>query len=267
MIKKVRELLGEARPKKSFGQNFLIDKNILKKIISTAAIKKTDNVLEVGPGLGFLTVELAKSAKRVIAVEKDKKMFEILEKVLADEKLKNVQLINQDILKLKEVDVEKMFDGKPYRIVANLPYNITSNFLRKFLEVSYPPQDMILMIQREVADRIVATPPNMSILSVSVQLYSEPRIKFIVKPSSFYPAPKVESAIIHLSDIRQNVFGDGEEIMKLVKQGFSQKRKQLKNNLKKLVNSEMFDKVGLSPQARAEELSVQDWVNLADKVK
>lgn len=264
MIKKVLELLGEDRPKKSFGQNFLIDKNIINKIIKVADIKKTDLILEIGPGLGFLTNELEKRAKKVIAVEKDRKMVEILER----EERKNVDVWAQDALKVTEKQLEKAFDGKSYRIIANLPYNITSRFIRQFLEMDYSPKEMILMIQREVAERIMSVPPEMNMLAVSSQFFSEPKIEFMVKPGSFFPAPKVESAIIHLKNIKakkQKV--DSKKFFEVVKQGFSQKRKQLKNNLGNKGVGVVLEDIGLKADVRAQELGLEDWVNLVNKIK
>lgn len=263
MIKEVIELLGEDRPKKHFGQNFLIDKNIIKKITKLADIKKTDLILEVGPGLGFMTRELAEYAKKVIAVEKDVKMVGILEK----QEMKNVEVWNQDILKVTEKQLKKSFKGKPYRVIANLPYNITSHFIRQFLETEYPPKEMILMVQREVAERIMSKPPNMNMLAVSVQFFSEPKIEFIVRPGSFFPSPKVESAIIHLKNIKaKKEKVDNKKFFEIVKQGFSQKRKQLKNNLKNKEVGGFLEDLDLKTDIRAQELSVQDWVNLVNKI-
>ena len=263
MIKQVIELLGEDRPKKYLGQNFLIDKNIIDKIIKVADIKKTDLILEVGPGLGFLTKELTSRAKQVIAVEKDKKMVDILEK----EPVKNLQVWNDDILKVSEAQLRKGFGGKPYRIIANLPYNITSHFIRQFLETDYPPQEMILMVQREVAERIMSTPPNMNLLGISVQFFSEPKIEFIVRPGSFFPSPKVDSAIIHLKNIKVDKKKvDYKKFFEIVRLGFGQKRKQLKNNLKDTGGEGRLSEVGLKETVRAQELSLEDWVNLVNKI-
>jgi 16S rRNA (adenine1518-N6/adenine1519-N6)-dimethyltransferase len=265
-----------AMPSKRLGQNFLTDKNILRKIIAAADIKKSDIVLEVGPGTGILTAELAKRAKKVIAIEKDKKMIEVLAQALKD--FKNVEVINQDILKFN-ID-------KKYKVVANIPYYLTSALIRKFLEDKNQPSQMILMIQKEVAQRICALSPNMSMLSVSVQFYAKPEILFYVSKNSFWPAPKVDSAVIKItphSDLSfpTSVMSFPTPVMsfprrressdlffKIVKAGFSAPRKQLAGNLSKglKIKKEEVEKLlvqnNIDPKQRAETLSVEDWKKL-----
>ena len=190
--KNIKEILAkyETKASKGLGQNFLIDKNILNKILEAADLKSDDTVLEVGPGLGTLTQELAKKAKRVIAVEKDETMIEILKETLAE--YKNVEVINEDILKydLQIAD---------YKLVANIPYYLTSPLIRKFLESKNPPKEIVLMMQKEVAQRICAKPGDMSLLAVSVQFYADAKIISIVSKNCFYPAPKIDSAIIKIT--------------------------------------------------------------------
>jgi 16S rRNA (adenine1518-N6/adenine1519-N6)-dimethyltransferase len=248
-----------AKPSKRLGQNFLTDKNILQKIIASADIKKDDIILEVGPGTGILTAELAQKAKKVIAVEKDKKMVEVLTETLKD--FKNVEVINQDILK---------FDiNKKYKVIANIPYYLTSAMIRKFLEADNKPTEMILMIQKEVAQRICETPPNMSLLSASVQFYAEPKILFYVSKNSFWPVPKVDSAVIKITPHDQDK-GLSIPFFKIVKAGFSAPRKQLAGNLSKglKIKKEAAEKFllenNINPKQRAETLSVEDWRKLAD---
>ena len=247
------------RSKKYMGQNFLIDKNVLDKIIEAAEIKNTDTILEVGPGLGTLTIALAKKAKQVVAVEKDKTLCQALEKILKDQKISNVKLINGDILKIPD------FEIKNYKLVANIPYYLTSPLIRKFLEADYKPSEIILMVQKEVAQRITANPPKMSILSVAVQFYAEPQIIDYVAKTSFLPVPKVDSAIIKIiprPDVgrvgRATSHINTEKFFGLVKRGFSAKRKMLKNNLPE-INLEKF---GFNPKIRAENLSVNDWLKI-----
>lgn len=244
------------RSKKYMGQNFLIDENILDKIIEAADINQDDTILEIGPGLGTLTIALAKKAKQVIAIEKDNVLCQALEKILKDQKISNVELINGDILKISD------FKIKNYKLVANIPYYLTSPLIRKFLETSNRPSEIILMIQKEVAQRITAKPPKMSILSVAVQFYAEPKIIDYVAKTSFYPVPKVDSAIIKITP-RPNVgratsYINTEKFFELVKRGFSAKRKMLKNNLPE-INLEKF---GFNPKTRAENLSVSDWLKI-----
>ncbi|MEK9129825.1 MAG: 16S rRNA (adenine(1518)-N(6)/adenine(1519)-N(6))-dimethyltransferase RsmA, partial [Patescibacteria group bacterium] len=177
-------------PQRQMGQNFLIDKNILNKIIQAADLKKDDIILEIGPGLGILTQELAKRVKKIIAVELDKKIAEILKYEL--KKINNLEIIQNNILKTQ--DLKCKIQNNKYKIVANIPYNITSAILRKFLSEKPKPYEMILLIQKEVAKRIIAKPKEMSLLSVSVQFYGQPKIISIVSKNSFWPKPKVDSA-------------------------------------------------------------------------
>ena len=266
--KTIKELFSRygTRPSKGLGQNFLIDKNILKKIISTAEIKTDDTILEVGPGIGTLTAELAQKAKKVISIEKDKTMVEILKETLKD--YKNIEVINADILKINP----KTYTLNPYKIVANIPYYLTSPLIRKFLEEKNPPQEIILMMQKEVAQRICAKPPSMSLLAVSVQFYAEPKIISYVSKNCFWPAPKVDSAIIKIIPYRSPASGRSpasvQNFFSIVKAGFSQPRKQLAGNLskllkldKKIVESWLLEN-NIKPIQRAETLSIENWKNL-----
>ena len=282
----------DIRPLKRFGQNFLISKKAFKKIIEVADIKKEDVILEIGPGIGNLTKILAQKAKKVIAIEKDKKMCEILKETLKE--FKNIEVINQDILKyeiqttkkekgktiFKSLDSKKTFGGRTsestrgpssgnynnYKVVANLPYYIVSPVIRKFLESENQPESMVLMVQKEVAERITAKPPKMNILAVSVQFYSEPKIISNVSKKSFYPKPNVDSAIIKLSSIKKSKINQ-DLFFKIVKAGFSQKRKQLINNLSLLKDNKEEVKKWLLKnkidyKKRAERLTIEDWIKL-----
>jgi len=248
------------RPLKRLGQNFLIDKRVLEKIVNAANLSSKDIVLEIGPGLGVLTIELAKRVKKVIAIEKDRRMCEILKKVLKD--YKNVEIINADILKIENC---KLKIGK---LVANLPYYITSPVIRKFLEINPPTGGklklMILMVQKEVAQRICAQPPKMSLLSIAVQFYAEPEIINYVSKKSFYPQPKVDSAIIKIIP-KPIPKINTKKFFNLVKKGFSSKRKMLKNNLG--IKESLFEELGLNPKTRAENLAVQNWIKLFHKIR
>jgi len=279
VIKNLLEKYG-IRPFKGWGQNFLIDKFILKKIIDSADLKKSDIVLEIGPGIGTLTQELAKKvhpvkslrskfngAGKVIAVEKDRKMAEILRELLECWNVKNVEIIQEDVLKLDP----KPYTLKPYKVVANLPYYIVSPVIRKFLEgVDVKPRQMILMVQKEVAQRICAKPPDMNLLAVSVQFYAKPEILFYVSKNSFWPSPKVDGAvlkIIPLTDTNRKLT-DTKLFFQIVKAGFSQPRKQLCNNLanglklnKEKTKNWLLENQ-INPIQRAETLSIEDWLNL-----
>jgi 16S rRNA (adenine1518-N6/adenine1519-N6)-dimethyltransferase len=255
-------------PKKFFGQNFLISDNILNKIILASGVSRNDTVLEIGPGLGFLTEKLAENAGKVIAVEKDRELAGYLKEIFSEKK--EVEIIEGDILKL--MDKESFLGGLgEYKIVANLPYYITSHFLRMVLESKNPPKEMFLMLQKEVAQRICAKPPKTSLLSVAVQFYGRPKVVFKVKSSFFWPEPKIDSAILGVSDIKRPPNIDHDDFFKLAKAGFSQKRKLLLNNLKnglKKPSSELhalFTECGISPSARAENLTIENWLCLNKK--
>jgi 16S rRNA (adenine1518-N6/adenine1519-N6)-dimethyltransferase len=248
----------EAKPKKGLGQNFLIDNNILQKIIDASDIKPTDVILEVGPGVGTLTQELAKKAKLVIAVEKDEVMCKILKENLKD--FKNIKIINEDILKFKT-------EEKKYKVIANIPYYLTSPLIRKFLEEGTQPEEIILMIQKEVAQRICSKVPDMNLLAVSVQFYADPKIIFNVSKNSFWPIPKIDSAIIKITPNNSNNINP-ESFFKVVKAGFSQPRKQLGGNLSRVLKmkkeeiNKLLSKNNLTPNQRAETLTISDWQNL-----
>jgi len=256
------------RPLKRLGQNFLIDKSVLKKIIESADLRSKDIVSEIGPGVGTLTQEIAKRVKRVIAIEKDKKMIEILKETLRD--FKNIEITQGDVLKLDP----KSYTLKPYKIVANLPYYIVSPVIRKFLELTEArPLKMVLMVQKEVAQRICSKPPKMSLLAVSVQFYAKPEIISFVSKKSFWPQPKVDSAIIKITPIKPARTVLSGLFFKIVKAGFSQPRKQLANNLSKglELDKERVKKWLLenkiNPTQRAETLSVQNWIKLIKNCK
>jgi 16S rRNA (adenine1518-N6/adenine1519-N6)-dimethyltransferase len=255
-------------PSKGLGQVFLIDRAVLSKIIETANLSPKDVVLEIGPGIGNLTQEIAKKVKTVITVEKDLKMCEILKETLKD--LNNIKVIHGDILKILN---SKFIIHNSYKVVANLPYYIVSPVIRKFLETDNPPKEMVLMVQKEVAQRICSQPPNMSILSISVQFYATPEIISFVSKKSFWPQPKVDSAVIRISRIRTNLPRiDTNLFFKIVKAGFSQPRKQILNNLSKEleIDKEKIKlwllKNNVNPIQRAETLSLDDWISLTNQV-
>jgi len=257
------------RPNKSWGQNFLIDKKVLEKIIETAGLVKDDVVIEIGAGTGILTKELSTRVKKVIAFEIDKKLIPILQGNL--KKFENVEIRNEDILKIEDWQCLKT----KYKIVANIPYNITSAVLEKFLSAPNKPAILVLLVQREVAERICASPSpagqgrdvGMSVLSVMVQFYGAPKIIKIVPPSAFSPQPKVESAIlkIEMKDFRET--GIEKHFFQIVKAGFSQRRRMLKNNLRVLADEKtiknLLQNSKIKETARAEEISLEQWLSLA----
>ncbi len=262
----IKELLQKygAAPSKTMGQNFLIDKNILQKILEAADIQPDETIVEIGPGIGILTQALAARAKKVITIEKDRAMVEILQETLKD--AGNVQVLHGDIL---ETDIKL---PKKYKVVANVPYYITSPIIRMFLEGKNPPQLMVLMVQKEVAQRICQKPPEMSLLSVSVQYYAVPKIIWTVSRGCFWPSPNVDSAIIAITPQKQIGKTDPDAFFRIVKAGFSHPRKQLLNNLSTTLKKERQEtetwllENNLNPLQRAETLTVQDWENLTNTV-
>lgn len=254
------------KPKRSLGQNFLINEGILDKIVEAAQISTDDIVLEVGPGTGNLTRKLSEKAGRVIAIEKDRRLIEELQ-----EKFKNtnVEIVEDDVLKLKIQNLELPSGG--YKVVANIPYYITSHFLRTVFEKWPRPKVVVLTIQKEVAQRILAKPPEMNLLALSVQLYSEPKIIGYISRGSFRPMPKVDSAIIRLHP-KEETGKDNEQLLGIIKAGFQGKRKQLANNLGKfgMMKEDLlgiFEKMGIRQDVRAENLSLDQWKELANYIK
>ncbi len=262
--KTVKSILEEndLSPKKSLGQNFLIDKEALGKVVRAANLSKEDVVIEVGSGLSSLTNLLSISAKKVIAIEKDTKMISVAKKHL---KAKNVTFVNEDILKFN-------IPEKEYKVVANLPYYITSPIIRKFLEEKYPPSLLVLTVQKEVAERIIAKPPSMNLLAVSVQFFALPKVVSHISPCSFFPQPSVASSILQIIPYNRNrKFSKdfNKNFFALVKAGFSHPRKQLGNNLKSLnieFPSRQIKNAGIDPKQRAETLSVKEWILLAENL-
>lgn len=255
---------------KGLGQNFLQDPFALEAIVEAAEIQPTDKVLEIGPGLGSLTRYLAVSAKEVIAVELDEKLIPPLKTVLAP--YQNVHMIQGDILKLAPNDLIAEND---YLVVANIPYYITSAVIRHLLESEPKPRRIVLTIQKEVAQRICARPGDMSLLALSVQVYGAPRIAAQIPAEAFFPAPKVDSAVLVVDIypaplIKEELLG---KFFRLVKAGFSQKRKTLRNSLSSGLHispthaAELLTRANIDPQRRAETLSIDEWERLSELMK
>ncbi len=261
------------RPSKGFSQNFLIDREVLETMVAAADLKKDDVVLEIGPGLGVLTAELAKRVRKVVAVEADRGMAEALREIMADNK--NVEIVQEDILKFKISDLG--FQNYGYKVVANLPYQITSAVFRKFLSEDPRPSEITVMVQKEVAERISAKPGEMSLLSLSVQFFGQPEITAVVPRAVFWPEPEVDSAILHIAWIKNESEKnlkqiDPEKFFRMAKIGFSARRKQLHNNLSGGLRipdqkvKEILVNLGFDERARAQDLGVNDWIKLAQKL-
>jgi 16S rRNA (adenine1518-N6/adenine1519-N6)-dimethyltransferase len=273
------------RAKKSLGQNFLQDKKVVEKIISAFSPSEKEIVLEIGPGEGVITEKLAVSGANVIAIEIDERCVSLLKKKF--ESFENVEIIHGDILQSNIGEIVKKRHEKlgisikeeiSYRVIGNLPYYITSAITRMFLELKQGPSQMFFMVQREVAERMCATPGDMSILSVAVQYFSQPEILFIVPKEAFSPIPKVESAFICLKKIpffqRENFTQEEEKIFfRLVKIGFSARRKTVVNNIsnglqreKKEIESVLRD-MEISLTIRPQNIEVGEWGILMKKLK
>jgi 16S rRNA (adenine1518-N6/adenine1519-N6)-dimethyltransferase len=251
--------------KKSLGQNFLVNENIARQIVKSAEIKG-DNVIEIGPGKGVLTKYLADSDAHVLAIEIDQRLTKSLQK-----NFENIEIIEDDILKTNLPRLIEENNFQKYKVVANLPYYITSKIIRLLLETKYPPEEMVLMVQKEVGERIVALDGKESILSISVKLYADPKILFDVSRENFEPIPKVDSAVIKIARKDKIPDVDTKTFFSLVRAGFSAKRKMLVNNLinfsyPKAKLLDILKKSGLDPAVRAEKLSVEDWVKLCEKL-
>jgi 16S rRNA (adenine1518-N6/adenine1519-N6)-dimethyltransferase len=256
-------------PKKSLGQNFLHDPNALEKIVELAGLPPGMTVVEIGPGTGNLTRVLAREAARVIAVELDERLVSLLHAELADEP--HIELVHGDIL---EINLADRVGTAPYMVVANLPYYITSAILRHFFETPPRPHRLVLTVQREVAERLVALPGEMSLLAVSVQFYGQPRIVMHLSPAAFWPRPDVESAVVRIDVYPAPPVAVPDErlFFRVVRAGFGQKRKQLRNSLSgglhldKAQADALLSEAGVDPRRRAETLGLEDWAAITQAV-
>jgi 16S rRNA (adenine1518-N6/adenine1519-N6)-dimethyltransferase len=255
-------------PTKKYGQNYLIDEGVIESIMSAAALTKDDAVVEVGPGFGVLTMQLAQQAGIVISFEIEKK----LQKYWAKKSLQFPNLTIQWGNVLREFPLANLQFSK-YKVVANLPFQITSPVIRLFLESVHPPTELVLMVQKEVAERICASPGDMSLLSVAVQYYARAEILFTVPKTSFWPTPQVDSAVIRLTPVSTSLSKEERDyLFELVKAGFSNRRKLLIKNILPFIGKKNKDKLtetiitfGLTLTTRAQELSVENWITLCQK--
>jgi 16S rRNA (adenine1518-N6/adenine1519-N6)-dimethyltransferase len=279
----VRRLLEQwdLRPSKGLGQNFLVNQTALDRIVVAAELTPDDVVLEIGAGLGTMTERLARDAGHVLAVELDERLIPVLESVLVA--FDNVTLIQGDILALDPATIISSVTNQPptsnlqpptsnpqYKVVANLPYYITSAVLRHLLEAGLKPQRLVVTVQREVAERIVAGPGQMSLLAVSVQTYGRPELLFRIKPGGFYPSPGVESAVVRV-DVHATPPVPAEDtaaFFRVVRAGFSQRRKQLHNTLAAGLRrssqevAARLQEAGIDSRRRAQTLSLEEWARV-----
>ncbi len=262
----------QVRAKKQLGQHFLRSHTVVQKIIEVSGLTKEDTVLEIGPGAGFLTEALLQAGAQVIAVEKDFELIQLLTEKFAHEIAQGrLILIQKDILLFTPEEHALISGG--YKVIANIPYYITGEILRKFLSGAVQPERMILLVQKEVAERIVARDTRESILSISVKAYGKPRIVKHVPKKLFTPPPKVDSSVLAISHIsRASFIGVDESLFfSLVKLGFGQKRKKLISNLSSHVDKQMlislFFERKLADSLRPENLTISDWLWLTHKIQ
>ena len=262
-------------PSKKYGQNYLMTKIYIDKMLEAGEINKDDLVVEVGPGFGVLTFALAEKAGKIVSFEIEQKLREYWE----ENALENLEIIWGDVVKQFSVSKFSAPGGpalgwKKYKVVANLPYQITSAILRMFLELENKPESMVIMVQKEVAQRITAKKGDMSVLAISVQYYGQPKVVAKVTKGNFWPSPKVDSAVLLINNIKSpnNDFSD-ERFFEVVKAGFAQKRKQLRRNLSQGLKldaekvKEILVEVCGNEKIRAEELGVEEWIEIVCKVK
>ncbi len=255
------------RPDKRLGQNFLIDRSALERVVEAAELQQGDAVLEIGAGLGTLTLALAQRAARVVAIEFDRRLEPVLRETTAG--FPGVEVVLGDVLRL---DLGSLISA-PFHVVANIPYQISSHLIRRLLELPSPPETIVLTVQREVAERIVAGPGEMNLLALGVQAYGVPRLFGRIAAAAFYPSPRVELAIVRI-DLYQPPRLDAQRtrlVFRLARAGFSQARKKLRNSLSAGMRISpgqaegLLQGLGISPSARAQELSLEDWERMAEE--
>jgi 16S rRNA (adenine1518-N6/adenine1519-N6)-dimethyltransferase len=258
---------GRFSPRKSLGQHFLRDKRAIRRIVDACGLAPEDTVIEIGPGTASLTEELAQRAGSVIAIEKDDRLAARLWERFVDS---NVRVVHGDALDLAPIRL--LGEATPYVLAGNLPYAIAQPLLRKYLEANPNPRRIVVMVQAEVAESIVAQPGEMSLLSLSVQLYGDPKLLFRLPPSAFYPPPKVRSAVVRI-DIADRVRAPVDDIdafFKVARAGFSTRRKQLRNALANGLGidgadaSDLLSRASIDGTRRAQELSLDEWAALAN---
>jgi 16S rRNA (adenine1518-N6/adenine1519-N6)-dimethyltransferase len=268
LLRRLRQL--DLRPVKALGQNFLIEPNVLQTTIDAAELERSDRIIEVGPGPGVLTAALLAVAGHVTAVEVDRNMVDLLKPLKAS--CARLSVVQGNILTL---DLALLTRGEPYKVVANLPYYITSLALRYFLESTHKPSMMVVMVQREVALRICARPNDMSILAVSVQAFAAPEIMAFVPPDAFFPAPKVASAVLRLRVLSNPRIPPERQrrFFRLVRAGFHDKRKQLHNAFARNLGTnqrtieDVLSEARVAGDRRAETLSLDEWLALTESLE
>jgi 16S rRNA (adenine1518-N6/adenine1519-N6)-dimethyltransferase len=261
------------KPNFTYGQNFLVDDFVLQDIVDAAEVSSADAVLEIGPGIGNLTRLLCERAGLVLSLEKDPKFQPILHAIKKDYR----ENFRYEITDALEYDFQSFFESqgkKSYKVVANIPYFITGKILQMFMAAKFKPESITILVQKEVAHNLVAPAGDLSVLAISVQLYGQPKIIQTVLAKSFYPAPKVDSAVVKIDLFKKPkyILQDEKRFFKILKACFSGKRKQIHNTLKNNLglSGEQVDKIlsdlKISPAARPQELTIEKWIELANKI-
>lgn len=253
-------------PTRSMGQNFLVEPDVVRTVVDAATIAPGDRVVEIGPGLGILTRELLDRGATVFAVELDRDLVKFLATDLAE--ASNLTLIERDA---RHVDLEPIVGPGPWHVVANLPFSTGTVILRRLLELDHPPATMTVMVQREVAERMVATVPNMSLLAIATQIFAEAEVSFIVPPEVFQPPPKVDSAVVRLTlrDVPLASPLEIEAIFRLATMAFQRKRKTVANGLSQGMGAAkpeveaLLERAGVDPSLRPQAISLEAWIALA----
>ena len=249
--------------KKSLGQNFLNSDGALSAIILAGKVSKGDTVLEIGPGKGALTRKLLETGAKVYAIEKDDRLIPVLEELFAKEiKTGKLTLIHGDVLEFSPSSYK--LKALSYKLIANIPYYITGELIRNFLSELPQPELMVILVQKEVAERIVSKDGKESILSISVKVYGEPKYIQTVKAGSFFPPPKVDSAILLIDNISKKNFTavNEQKFFEIVRAGFAHKRKTVSSNLKAFISKEKLASLGINEKERAEKLSLEQWIEI-----
>lgn len=267
---------------KRLGQHFLVNASVLQDIVQAADLNNTDEVLEIGPGLGVLTRALAQNSQRVVAIEKDSSMVKACRGINFD--LANMKVVEGNALALNDAFFQEYFPRGKYKLVANLPYYLTSAIIRFFLESKYRPTRMVLMVQKEVAERMISQPPSANLLSVAVQFYGTAEIITQVPKQNFWPIPKVDSAVVRItphkklpvisnSNSAKTGKIDEKKFFRLVKAGFGERRKQLHNSLSGGLHlddnliKKVLTKIGVAPARRAQTLTITEWIKLYQSIE
>ena len=256
-------------PKKSLGQNFLTNQKAILEIVNAGEIKKGENILEIGPGKGALTEKLLETGGKVLAIEKDRDLIWFLNEKFAKEIEKGDLTVKEgDIL---ELDPKNLFKNQEYKIIANIPYYITGAIIEKFLSTDQKPLKMVLLVQKEVAERMIARDKKESILSLATKFYGTPKLVYRVSAGSFFPKPKVDSAVISINIDNKKVNKKEEEIyLNIIKKSFAHKRKMMLGNLKTEIKEidweKIFEELNINKKVRAEDLSKDDFLKITNKI-